>query len=124
MSNQRTYEKRTPQDQVIDLHDHFTGNTSSAPTLNTGYGAEIFKTVSHSSTGTFAVTFKHTYPQLKGFHFGCLGTTVGLQARFSALDVTAGTATLVTEVGATPTDPATTDLIYLHLAVRNSGVNK
>ncbi len=77
------------------------------------------------STGTYAVTFRHSYPELKSvLDIPCVGTTAGLRGRFTAIDVTAKTATLVFEVAGTATVLAATDTAYVNLLCRNSGANK
>lgn len=78
-----------------------------------------------SAAGVFALVFRHSYPELKailGLSFGPRGTD-GLKASFSAIDVTAKTATLQVEVNTTDTDPATTDTLHIALLCRNSGRN-
>lgn len=78
----------------------------------------------YSATGTYNITFRHSYPELKSVvGIELVGTTAGLQARFSAIDVAAKTATIVFEVGAVATVLATTDTCYISLLVRNSGRN-
>lgn len=80
----------------------------------------------YSATGVFLIVFRDSYPELKsivGLSFGPRGTD-GLKASFSAIDVTAKTATLQIEVGSTDTDPATTDTLYINWIVRNSGANR
>lgn len=78
-----------------------------------------------SATGVFAIVFRHSYPELKailGLNFGPRATD-GLKASFSAIDVTAKTATLQVEVNTTDTDPASGDTLHIALLVRNSGRN-
>jgi len=87
-------------------------------------GGEV-ASATRTGTGTFSLKFRFIYPELKAWlRPGVIGTTAGLQARLTAIDVTAGTATLVTEVGTVATDPASTDEIDLAWLVRNSGFNK
>lgn len=94
----------------------------NAESANMG-GGEVSSAV-RTGTGTFTLTFRKKYPQLKSvWKPATVGTTAGLTGRFSALDVAAGTATLVLEVGAVATDPASTDTVYLNFLVRNSGLN-
>lgn len=79
----------------------------------------------YSATGTYNITFRHSYPQLKSVvGIELVGTTAGLQARFSAIDVTAQTATIVFEVAGAATVLASTDTAYINLLCRNSGANK
>jgi hypothetical protein len=125
MSNQSLYPVRSARSEMIEVHDHFVGNGTGTPTLpnSTGF-ARFIATVVRNSTGNFTLTFAKKYPTLKYPDAQCVGTTAGLSARFSAIDVTAGTATLITEVGSVATDPATTDSVYIQLSVRNSGRNR
>lgn len=78
-----------------------------------------------SGAGVFALVFRHSYPELKaivGLQFGPRATD-GLKASFSAIDVTAKTATLQVEVNTTDTDPASGDTLHINLLCRNSGRN-
>lgn len=87
-------------------------------------GSEIVS-ATRSAQGVFAIVFRDSYPELKavvGLHFGPRATD-GLRAEFSAIDVTAKTATLQVEVGTTDTDPAAGDTLHITLLVRNSGRN-
>lgn len=94
----------------------------NAESENLGGGEVV--SADYSATGTFNLVFRHSYPQLKSvLGIEIVGTTAGLQGRFTAIDVAAKTATLLLEVGATATDPATTDTVYINLLVRNSGFN-
>lgn len=85
---------------------------------------EIVSAVYASATGKYTITFRHSYPELKSVvGIEIVGDTAGLQARLLAIDVTAKTATIQFEVGATGTVLATTDTAYINLLVRNSGAN-
>jgi len=87
-------------------------------------GSEIVS-CTRSGAGVFALVFRDSYPELKsivGLAFGPRATD-GLRASFSAIDVTAKTATLQVEVNTTDTDPAAGDTLYINLMVRNSGAN-
>lgn len=103
------------------------GNTTNAMTVaeSAQRGAGEIVSCARADTGDFTIVFRHSYPELKsivGLEF--VGATAGLQARFTAIDVAAKTAAFTVEVGATPTDPATTDTLHIALLVRNSGFNK
>lgn len=97
----------------------------------TGAGAAdmVFKsgdvvTAKRTGAGTYNLTFRYKYAQrIYPFEPGVVGTTTGLGAILTAWDPVAGTATIVFSVGNTPTDPATTDEIFLLFLVRNSGRN-
>lgn len=86
-------------------------------------GGEIVS-AEYSATGTYDLTFRHSYPELKSvLGLEIVGDTAGLQARFTAIDVAAKTATIVFEVAGTATVLAATDTAYINLLVRNSGFN-
>lgn len=126
MAQRFGYQLTTPKNEVQLITAKLTGagaaNMVNAESANFG-GGEVVSTA-RSGTGTFALTLRNSYPQLKGgMEPLVVGTTAGLRARFSAVDVQAKTATLVCEVGAVATDPATTDTIYIALLVRNTNAN-
>lgn len=126
MANRTVHPITTPKNEVQLITAKLVGAGAAAMTNgeSSNLGGGEVASISRSGAGTFALTFRHSYPQLKG---GCeplvVGTTAGLRGRFSAIDVTAKTATLVMEVGAVATDPATTDTVYLALFVRNTNAN-
>ena len=125
MSNQRFFPALAPRDQTVTVTDAFVGAGAADATLpnlknRTGFLTKMTRT----GAGTFTVAFRYKYPELASFSSGHVGATTGLRVEFSALDLKAGTGTLVCTVGGTPTDPATTDTLYLTFHVRNSGVNK
>jgi hypothetical protein len=78
----------------------------------------------YSATGIYTIVFRHAYPELKSV-LSCpvVGTTDGLFAMFSAIDVAAKSATIEFYVGSTKTVLATTDTCYVNLLCRNSGRN-
>lgn len=87
-------------------------------------GSDDIVSATYSATGTYDIVFRHSYPELKS-DLGCAvnGTTAGLKARFTAIDVVAKTATIIFEVAGTATVLAATDTAYINLMVRNSGRN-
>ncbi len=94
----------------------------NAESANQGAGEVVSAT--YSATGVYTVVFRHKYPELKAAPIcSFVGTTDGLTGMCSAIDVTAGTATLELYVGNTNTDLATTDTLYMTWIVRNSGRN-
>jgi hypothetical protein len=123
-NNERDFSVRTRKSDVILRTGKFTGNTSSNGTLESGGWQSLITAATHSSTGVFALTFDKKYPGLD-FPTAYIvnGTTAYLRATITAIDVTAGTATLKTDVNGTLTDPGTSDVIYVKLLVRNSGRN-
>lgn len=128
MANRTDYEVKSPKSDVKLLTAHLIGGGAgedmvNAEAANMG-GGEVVAAV-HTGTGTFNLTFAQFYPQLKSLmRPGVLGTTAGLDGRFTAFDPSGLTpTTLVLEVGGVATDPATTDHIYLTWLVRNSAFN-
>jgi len=100
-----------------------TGGGAAADCTVDTHG-EIATVVYAAATGKYTVTFRRTFPELKCAPVGVLvGTTDGLRASFSAIDIVAGTATLETWVGNTATDMATTDVMHFLWVVRDSGAN-
>jgi hypothetical protein len=127
MADRSTFAVKTPKSDVQLLTAKLQGG-GAADMVNTESGnlggGEVVSAV-RTGAGTFNLTFRKKYPELKCCgEPGIIGTTAGLDGRFSAFDTTAGTATLVLEVGAVATDPATTDFVHLSWFVRNSGFNK
>lgn len=109
--------------RVATIYGRFVGNTTSTGTLPTTDNDDLVS-ISRTGAGTHTMVWRHKYYGNVVFPDAqVVGTTAGLSARFSAIDMAAGTATLVTEVGATATDAATTDTVYIRIDVRNSGFN-
>lgn len=82
--------------------------------------SEIVSAVYASSTGTFTVTFRHKYYRLlKAPVFSFVGPNGGMNGKCTAIDVQAGTATFLISYSTTPTDPETTDYIYVSWTVSN-----
>lgn len=127
MADRTTYQIKTPKSDVQLLTAAYQGNAGAdMVNLEAGNmgGGEISSAV-RQSTGVFVLTFRKKYAQLKCVgEPGIVGTTLGLDARFTAFDVVNQTATVIFEVGVTPTDPAATDFVYFSWFVRNSGFNK
>lgn len=114
------------KDQLHLLTAELTGDGAddmvNAEAENRGAGEVVSAT--RSGAGTFDLVFRHRYPQLKAIlSTEFIGTTAGLRARFTAIDVQAKTATIKCEVAGVATDPAATDSLTLAILVRNSGFN-
>jgi hypothetical protein len=106
------------------IYDKLVGNTTSDPTLNSSSKGYFITTATRGSTGVFTLAFRRTYPELKHYDVSIVnGTTAYLRGTLTAIDVTAGTATLKTDVNGTLTDPGTSDVIYITLHCRKSGKN-
>lgn len=102
-----------------------TGNLVLTADAATNGGGEIVS-ATRSGAGTYAIVFRHTWPQLLGapdFSFVDTAGQNGQSGQCTAIDVTAGTATFVFSVNGTPTDVTTTTTIYANWAVRTSSKN-
>lgn len=124
-ANRATHPLHTVKDKVQLITAHMTGDGAAdlvnADADNLG-GGEI--TIGdRQNTGEYDLTFKHSFPSGVPLKPMIVGTTAGLDARFTAWDPTTGTATVLFEVAAVATDPAATDDIYFAFLMRNSGLN-
>lgn len=118
-----TYPIDGMRSKEILLTAKVTGGGAAADcTVDTN--GEIATCVYAAATGKYTVAFRRTFPELKCAPVGVLvGTTDGLRASFSAIDIAAGTATMETWVGNTATDMALTDTMHFMWVVRDSGAN-
>lgn len=109
--------------EVVLVTARFTGNTTSTGVIPTADNPYI-TSINRTGTGTHTVVWREKFPgTVLDARVSTRGTTAGLQGRFTAIDMTAGTSTVITEVGATATDAATTDTVHLIIWVRNSPQN-
>lgn len=128
MANRTHRPIETVKDKCVILTAKLTGGGAAtslvnAESANQGGGEVVSAT--YSATGIYTVVFRHKYNELKAAPIcSFVGTTDGLTGMCSAIDVTAGTATLEIYVGNTKTDLATTDTLYMTWVVRNSGRNQ
>jgi hypothetical protein len=123
MANRTTYSLDTVKSDCHLVTGKLVGAGGTDDLVVTGTD-DIVSAEYDDATGQYAITFRHLYPQLKSVvGIAIVGDTDGLTARFEAIDVAAGTATIQFEVGATGTVLATTDTCYINLLVRNSGHN-
>lgn len=127
-ANRTTHPIEGAKSDMKILTAQITGGGAAAdctlPESGNQGGGEILSCVYAGSTGQYTITFRHPYPALKCAPVSVLvGTTDGLRASFSAIDITAGTATMETWVGNTATDMDTTDTLHLLWVVRHSGRN-
>lgn len=126
MASRTTYPEETPRTQTHRLYAHFTGGGTGNATL---VGPEALNgeivSITRTGVGTHKVVFRYDYPRLKdGFKFSNVGAQANLNGRCTTVDVTAKTATFQFCVGASPTDIAATDVVYVTWAVRNSERNE
>lgn len=106
--------------ETVFVHAKLKGAGVAALTKNEPFklGSAV-TSITRTGVGTHTIVFTDKYPQLLFPDVTVHGATAGLKGRFSAIDVAAGTATLVLEVGAIATDAAAGDDVYLELYVRN-----
>lgn len=124
MSN-RTYRpfRGHLKSEVILVTARFAGNGTSTGTIPTADNPYI-TSITRTDTGDHSIVWAEKFAgTVLNARVTCAGTTAGLTGRFITIDMAAGTATITTEVGATPTDAATTDTVYLSVWVRNSSKN-
>lgn len=125
MSN-RTYRQIRGhlQTEVVLVTARFVGNATSTGTIPTPDNPYI-TSINRTDTGDHDIVWREKFPgTVLDARVAVVGATAGLTGRFTAIDMTAGTSSITTEVGATPTDAATTDTVYLSIWVRNSPQNK
>lgn len=80
-------------------------------------------TATRSGAGAHSLTFRHKYPRKCHYSIKVVGTTAGLEGKFTAWDAAAGTATLQLHVGGVATDAAAADTILICMHVRNTRAN-
>jgi hypothetical protein len=127
MANRTTYPMDTVKSDCTLVTGKLVGAGGTDDLVVVADGGETVDDIvsaTYSATGVYTLVFRHSYPELKSV-LSCpvVGTTDGLFAMFSAIDVTAKTATIEFYVGSTKTVLATTDTCYVNLLVRNSGRN-
>ena len=125
MSN-RTYRpfRGHLKSEVILVTARFVGNTTSTGTIPTADNPYI-TSITRTDTGDHSIVWAEKFAgTVLDARVAVVGTTAGLTGRFTAIDLAAGTSTITTEVGATPTDAATTDTVYLSIWCRNSSKNQ
>jgi len=127
MANRSTHPLNCVKSESYLLTAQLTGGGAADMTLPEAVflGKGEVSAAARTGAGKFTITFRNLYPALLAVcGIGVVGTTDGLVGQFASIDVAAGTAALETYVGSTPTDPATTDTIYITWLVRNSGKNR
>lgn len=88
----------------------------------TGHDEDLVSST-RTGVGVHDLVFRHSYPEGIMPFFSVIGDTAGLEAKFTAWDAKAKTATLQLHVGGVATDAAATDTIKIGMYVRNSGRN-
>lgn len=126
MANRNGHPIVTPKNECQLITAKLTG-AGAADMVNAesaNYGGGEVSAAARTDTGKFTLTFRTAYPQLKSVvGIGVVGTTDGLVGQFASIDVAGKTAALELYVGSTPTDPASTDTVYINLLVRNTSSN-
>lgn len=124
---ERTHrELETSKHKAVVLFAKLTGGGAAASLVvadGSGQLPSEIVSATYSATGTFTVVFRYKYVRLlEAPVFSFVGTNPGMQGKCTAIDVSAGTATFLISYSTTPTDPATTDTIYVKWTVANSGI--
>jgi hypothetical protein len=124
---ERTHrELETPKHKAVVLFARLTGGGAASSLVVADTGGQVpseIVSATYSATGTFTVVFRYKYVRLlEAPVFSFVGTNPGMQGKCTAIDVSAGTATFLISYSTTPTDPATTDSIYVKWTVANSGI--
>lgn len=116
----------TSKHKAVVLFAKLTGGGAAASLTVSDSGGQLpgeIVSATYSATGTFTVVFRHKYLRLLSAPvFSFVGANPGMTGKCTAIDVSAGTATFLISYSTTPTDPATTDTIYVTWTVANSGV--
>lgn len=112
--------------KAIELTARLKGGGAAADlSVEDGSGQLPSEIVSatYSSTGTFTVVFRNKYYRLlKAPSFSFVGPNGGMTGKCTAIDVQAGTATFLISYSTTPTDPSTSDYIYVAWTVSNGSL--
>jgi hypothetical protein len=109
--------------ELVLVTAYFVGNATSEVTIPTDDNPYV-TSITRSDTGDHDIVWTEKFiGTVVDVGISVVGDTAGLTGRFTALDMAAGTGSITLEVGATATDAATTDTVYLHVWVRNSSQN-
>jgi hypothetical protein len=123
---ERTHrELETSKHKAVVLFAKLTGAGAADLTVSDTGGQLPSEIVSATRTGvgTFTIAFRYKYNRLLAAPtFSFVGTNPGMQGKCTAIDVSAGTATFLISYSTTPTDPASTDTIYITWTASNSGL--
>lgn len=107
----------------VDLWAKVTFGAAGAPTLSVPNSKGI-ASIARSAEGTFLITLQDNYYKLLNVHGAFEAGAAGPAAPvISVLDnaVTDAELTILTQNGGTDTDPADGEILYLQIALSNSG---
>ncbi len=119
MANRAFKKKQALEPEVKDLYAKITIGVTGAPTLTTGIGIE---SIVRSAQGDYRLTLQDQYYSLK-FFYGIHLKSAGEDLVFQLKAETVSSTKLIdffTNTGATPTDPANGDVLYLKIEVKNT----
>lgn len=126
MANRRMQQFRySMENVVVDLYAVVTIGASGAPTLTRGKG---IASVARESAGQYLITLEDSYPQLIGCDVMIYSGTSAAAAPLVVLEANAITASKTCTIqcraidNSTATDPASGEILYIHLALRNSSI--
>ena len=125
--NGQRYPHHVTRAHTVECFAQLTGGGVGVDLVNadsTDPGAGEIVSAVWSSTGTYTVTFRKSWPELlypPTAQF--VGATADFNMNCSAVDVSAKTATFVFNSNTTPTDVATTTTAYIRWVVRSTSKN-
>lgn len=126
MANRRLNQFRySAEAAVVDLYAVITIGASGAPTLTRG---KNITSVTRDSAGQYTIVCNDVYNQLIGMDVMFFAGTSAAAAPMVVLEAntitTNGTITIQCRAidNSTATDPASGEIMYLHLALRNSSI--
>ena len=119
--NGQRHPMQSSTNYAVECFAKLTGGGASTDLVNSDSairgGGEIVSAV-WSSTGTYTVTFRKSWPALLYPPVMVpVGATADFNLEVSAIDVVAGTATFIFNSNTTPADVATTTTCYLRWTV-------
>lgn len=128
MANRTKYAVMHRKTEIELVTVELVGTGAADPTINdaTQPGGSELATAVRTGAGAWTVKFKKAFPKVISAKVVCIGTTAGLQGKFTAkpdMTIAQNPQTVQLAVGAAGTDAAAADTVVLELMVRNSGRN-
>lgn len=110
--------------ETILLHAKITGGGNAATcTVNEPFEfGSIISSITRAGEGDYDIVFTEKFPQLVGLPMpGVVSGTTDRKVQWTAIDVAAGTASILATTAGLAADLETTEDVYLTLYVRNRG---
>ncbi len=92
---------------------------TGAPTAKKLHGVA---SITRTAAGIYDIVLSDAYSEFLGASVVMVGVAADLTYQFTAMDVANKTMTFITKAGATETDPANGDEIYIKLELKNTSV--